>query len=177
MLAAFGALLAPAASPRLLPKAVFTKVQLWGAALPLNSPQVPCILDPVARVGVCGDWLLGASIQSAWLSGQALADRLAALRGADAAAAQALATGLQDRFVPVQAASGSAAAEIGEFPGCAGLPAGVAAPRKQQQQQQQPGGQQRNPQQQQQPQQGRPAGPQASRPPHKQQQTQRATVK
>lgn len=36
------------------------RVQLWGAALPLNSPKVPCILDPAARVGVCGDWLTGA---------------------------------------------------------------------------------------------------------------------
>lgn len=35
------------------------RVQLWGAALPLNSPKVPCILDPAARVGVCGDWLTG----------------------------------------------------------------------------------------------------------------------
>ena len=31
---------------------VLRRVQLWGAALPLNSPRVPCILDPVARVGV-----------------------------------------------------------------------------------------------------------------------------
>lgn len=54
-----------------LPPAVFTKTQLWGAALPLNTPRVPCIWDPVGRAGVCGDWVAeGGSLQAAALSGQ-----------------------------------------------------------------------------------------------------------
>lgn len=119
------------------------RVQLWGAALPLNSPKVPCILDPAARVGVCGDWLTGASLQSAWLSGRALADRLAALRGRSLEEAQQLAIGLQDPFVPLAEATASAA-EIGEFPGCK-VPA--ASPQQQRRPQQQHR-QQRQPQQQ-----------------------------
>ncbi len=40
------------------PRPVFTRVQLWGAALPLNTPGVPCILDPDSRVSHGG---VGAS--------------------------------------------------------------------------------------------------------------------
>ena len=46
-----------------LPRALFTRAQLWGAALPLNTPNVDFILDPHSRVGVCGDWLGGSSLQ------------------------------------------------------------------------------------------------------------------
>jgi predicted NAD/FAD-dependent oxidoreductase len=99
------------------------RVQLWGAALPLNSPGVPAILDPAARVGVCGDWLLGAGVQSAARSGLALARRLAALRGVspDRCAAavegedgeeESLAVGLRAAFAPLGARSGG----CGEFP-------------------------------------------------------------
>lgn len=148
MLDAFQQVLGPAGAVQ-LPKPVFTRVQLWGAALPLNSPKVPCILDPAARVGVCGDWLTGASIQSAWLSGRALADRLAALRGKNIEEAAQLAVGRQDPFVPLAEATASAA-EIGEFPGCK-VPAAAPPPqRRQQQPRQQQGQQQRQPQQQQQ---------------------------
>lgn len=39
-------------------------LQLWGAALPINSPRVPAIWDPMGRAGVCGDWVLeGGSMQ------------------------------------------------------------------------------------------------------------------
>lgn len=41
------------------PRPVFTRVQLWGAALPLNTPGVPCILDPDSRVGPGGRGLGG----------------------------------------------------------------------------------------------------------------------
>jgi renalase len=33
--------------------------------------------NPVAKLGVCGDWLLGPRVESAWLSGQALARQMA----------------------------------------------------------------------------------------------------
>jgi hypothetical protein len=139
--------------------------------LPLNSPKVPCILDPAARVGVCGDWLTGASLQSAWLSGRDLADRLAALKGKTPEQAQQLAVGLQEQFVPLAEAT-SSAAEIGEFPGCK-VPAAASPAQQQrrpQQQQRQP--QQRQPQQRQGPQQqvqgGGGGGPRQQRAPAQQ---------
>jgi hypothetical protein len=91
-------------------------MQLWGAALPTNSPGTPCILDPVARVGVCGDWLSPnglsgcASMQAAALSGLDLADRLAQLASLTGQAGD-LAVGLTEEFVPL------ANHDIGGFPG------------------------------------------------------------
>ena len=52
MLEAFRAAVRPLLPPGSgLPQFVFTRVQLWGAALPLNTPASPCILDPDSRVG------------------------------------------------------------------------------------------------------------------------------
>jgi hypothetical protein len=100
------------------------RCQLWGAALPTNSPGVPCILDPVARVGVCGDWLTrpgagdAASMQAAALSGLELGERLAALvarcrsnGGQTAGDLSDLAIGLEEPFAPVPNH------DIGGFPG------------------------------------------------------------
>lgn len=109
----------------------------------------------------------GASIQSAWLSGRALADRLAALRGKGPEQAQQLAIGLQDPFVPLSEATGSAA-EIGEFPGCK-VPAAAAPPSRQQRQGQPQQQQQRQGQQQERPRQAGAGG----RGPRQQQQQQR----
>jgi len=50
-------------APGDMPAPVFSRCQLWGAALPLNSPRVECIWDPQSHVGVAGDWLLGAGMQ------------------------------------------------------------------------------------------------------------------
>lgn len=47
-----------------------------GAALPTNTPGIPCIFDPRGRAGICGDWLLGSSLEAAALSGMALADQV-----------------------------------------------------------------------------------------------------
>ena len=47
-----------------------------GAALPTNTPSIPCIFDPHGRAGICGDWLLGSSVESAALSGMALANQV-----------------------------------------------------------------------------------------------------
>lgn len=47
-----------------------------GAALPTNTPGIPCIFDPFGRAGICGDWLLGSNIESAVLSGIALANHV-----------------------------------------------------------------------------------------------------
>lgn len=47
-----------------------------GAALPTNTPSIPCIFDPHGRAGICGDWLLGSSLECAALSGMALANHV-----------------------------------------------------------------------------------------------------
>ncbi len=36
------------------------------------------VWDPVRRIGVCGDWLIGPRIEAAWLSGTDLAGRIRA---------------------------------------------------------------------------------------------------
>lgn len=74
-----------------------SRLQLWGAAVPLNvwrgdagkagssstnanSPELESVAgfihDPRYQVGVCGDWLLEASIAGAWTSGQRMAQHL-----------------------------------------------------------------------------------------------------
>ncbi|KAJ4969366.1 hypothetical protein NE237_016067 [Protea cynaroides] len=60
-----------------LQRPCYTRVQLWGAALPMNTPGIPCIFDPQGRAGICGDWLLGSSLEAAALSGMALANHIA----------------------------------------------------------------------------------------------------
>ncbi|KAG2425864.1 hypothetical protein HYH02_014928 [Chlamydomonas schloesseri] len=92
------------------PKTVFTRVQLWGAALPLNTPGTPCILDPDSRVGVCGDWLSGGSLQAAAVSGITLARQIAGLRGKTQAQLDPFRLGLEAQFRPLRAT------DIGEFP-------------------------------------------------------------
>lgn len=87
MRAAFGALAgaADAASWNVL------HLQLWGAALPLNVCGQHFVHDPVANVGVCGDWLTSPSVEGALFSGMALAGAIEQhLKGArQAPAAQA----------------------------------------------------------------------------------------
>ncbi len=115
-----------------LPKPVFYRAQLWGAALPTNTPSVEFILDPLSRVGVAGDWCSGASMQAAAISGISLARRLAALRGVPMQASgpvEDFKHGLtKEPFMPLGAAGGRKPAaagsprpaltrEIGQFPG------------------------------------------------------------
>eukprot|EP00798_Chlamydomonas_sp_ICE-L_P002716 gene2716-12589_t len=122
MLAAFAASL----HVEELPPTSTYRMQLWGAALPLNTPQVDCILDPLSRVGVVGDWLLGGSIQSAVVSGTALAQQLSALRGVDTADLSSFKLGLETPFQTLQGVS-----PIGEFPGIAVPSAPPPPPRNQ----------------------------------------------
>ncbi|GAQ83486.1 hypothetical protein KFL_001500160 [Klebsormidium nitens] len=92
------------------PAPIFTKTQLWGAALPTNTPGVPCIFDPLGRVGICGDWLLGSSMQDAVLSGRAMALQIAEFCQRRGAGTESLASGLTKRLRPV------AGHDIGSFP-------------------------------------------------------------
>ncbi|PRW18398.1 hypothetical protein C2E21_9262 [Chlorella sorokiniana] len=135
-----------------LPPVVFTKTQLWGAALPLNSPRVPCIWDPVGRAGVCGDWVAdGGSMQAAALSGKAMAEWIAASRGRRPTDVADLALGLS---TPLKPAAGEA---IGQFPAGDGSARGAAAAPRQQQQQPSRQQQQQRPSTQQRQQQRQPA--------------------
>ncbi|KAF8017833.1 hypothetical protein BT93_H2895 [Corymbia citriodora subsp. variegata] len=94
-----------------LPRPIYTRVQLWGAALPMNSPGIPCIFDPRGRAGICGDWLLGSSLESAALSGIALANHIADYFQGGGARPEEFELGLHHEFQPLQGH------DIGQFPG------------------------------------------------------------
>ncbi|CAL0301811.1 unnamed protein product [Lupinus luteus] len=94
-----------------LPKPFYSRLQLWGAALPTNTPRIPCIFDPFGRAGICGDWLLGSNIEAAVLSGIALADHIAEYFQSPGAEAGEFAVGLNHEF---QSLEGH---DIGQFPG------------------------------------------------------------
>ena len=57
------------------------KLQLWGAAVPLNTWTTPnndgFVYDSQFHVGACGDWILDSSIAGAWESGKRLASWIA----------------------------------------------------------------------------------------------------
>ena len=61
----------------------FSRLQLWGAAVPLNRHSAPCVWDGQARLAVCGDWFTpaattrGPSIETAFLSGKRCAQIIA----------------------------------------------------------------------------------------------------
>uniref|UniRef100_A0A0A9DNB4 Uncharacterized protein n=1 Tax=Arundo donax TaxID=35708 RepID=A0A0A9DNB4_ARUDO len=59
-----------------LQQPIYTRVQLWGSALPMNTPGMPCIFDPLGRAGICSDWLTGSSIEAAVLSGMSLVNHV-----------------------------------------------------------------------------------------------------
>lgn len=94
-----------------LPKPFYTKLQLWGAALPTNTPGVPCIFDPFGRAGICGDWLLGSNIEAAVLSGIALANQIADCIQSPGTDPGEFAVGLNHEFQPLEGH------DIGQFPG------------------------------------------------------------
>ncbi|XP_021345828.1 uncharacterized protein LOC110445489 isoform X2 [Mizuhopecten yessoensis] len=59
-----------------LPSPRYTKVQLWGAAVPLNTlnTKEECVFDGQHNVGICGDWLVSPCLQGAAISGLRLAE-------------------------------------------------------------------------------------------------------
>jgi predicted NAD/FAD-dependent oxidoreductase len=80
-------------SENLLDQILDFRVQLWGAAVPMNVWRAKgskedvgagFIYDPKYQVGVCGDWLLEPSIAGAWTSGERIARHLRALASNDA---------------------------------------------------------------------------------------------
>ncbi|CAM8932066.1 unnamed protein product [Rhodiola kirilowii] len=73
-----------------------------GAALPTNTPGIPCIFDPYGRAGICGDWLLGSSIESAALSGIALGDQIADYFQSGTDSPDKFSVGLEKEFQPLK---------------------------------------------------------------------------
>ena len=61
-----------------LPTRIGTAAHLWRFARSAQGGSGP-ILDP-DRLGLCGDWLIGPRVESAWLSGMRLAEMVAAAR-------------------------------------------------------------------------------------------------
>lgn len=93
--------------PDQMPPVAHHRVQLWGAALPLNSPGVEFIFDPQSRTAICGDWLMAPSMEAAAVSGMGLAAQISAF----AAKGTAEGVGLRDPLIPI-----SDAHDIGAFP-------------------------------------------------------------
>ncbi|XP_075688529.1 renalase-like [Rhinoderma darwinii] len=84
----------------------FTKVQLWGAANPLNVLQgEECVFQSSHNVGICGDWLVSPSVEGAAVSGLALAEVL--IRHVNGERKD---VGLKKRLEPVESEA------IGSFP-------------------------------------------------------------
>ncbi len=53
-------------------------VHRWRYARPALDRMAgpPCLFDHDLGIGACGDWLVGARVEGAWLSGTAMAERL-----------------------------------------------------------------------------------------------------
>jgi len=49
----------------------------WRFALPAPALDEPCLYDPARRLGAAGDWCDGPRVEGAYLSGRALASRIA----------------------------------------------------------------------------------------------------
>jgi predicted NAD/FAD-dependent oxidoreductase len=74
------------------------RVQLWGAAVPLNvwKNDLGFLYDATNNVGVVGDWLIEPSIAGAWTSGYSLASHLN--KQSKIAASDAMTVGLEGSF-------------------------------------------------------------------------------
>jgi predicted NAD/FAD-dependent oxidoreductase len=59
-----------------LPATIATGAHRWRYAK-VAALDHGAVWNPAIRLGACGDWLLGARIEAAWLSGQRLADLMA----------------------------------------------------------------------------------------------------
>lgn len=59
----------------------FAKAHRWRYALTEKPLGEPCLWDAGLQLAVCGDWCLGARVESAFLSGTAAAGRINALPG------------------------------------------------------------------------------------------------
>jgi predicted NAD/FAD-dependent oxidoreductase len=69
---------------RSLPRAILCDSHRWRHARVETPLGEPCLYDPDAALGFCGDWCLDARVEAAFQSGEALGARLAEARAAGA---------------------------------------------------------------------------------------------
>jgi predicted NAD/FAD-dependent oxidoreductase len=60
-----------------LPLLIGQSIHRWRYALSAGT-GVGCLWNETLRLGACGDWLIGPRIESAWISGRLLAERIVA---------------------------------------------------------------------------------------------------
>lgn len=60
-----------------LPAPALMRAHLWRYARSTGTGDT-CLWSPQNRIGVCGDWLIGARVEAAWLSGWRLAEAIRA---------------------------------------------------------------------------------------------------
>jgi predicted NAD/FAD-dependent oxidoreductase len=65
-----------------LPEPLVARAHRWRFARPSGTGTM-ALWDHALRLGACGDWLIEPTVQGAWLSGDALADRILAQRESD----------------------------------------------------------------------------------------------
>jgi predicted NAD/FAD-dependent oxidoreductase len=65
-----------AAMDRSLPAPVYAAAHRWPYARPIAPLGLDAIVEPALGLALCGDWVLGARVEEAYLSGLAAADRL-----------------------------------------------------------------------------------------------------
>jgi predicted NAD/FAD-dependent oxidoreductase len=59
-----------------LPGVRWSLAHRWPYSFAERPLGVECLWDPALGIGACGDWCIGARMEGAWLSGEALAERL-----------------------------------------------------------------------------------------------------
>jgi predicted NAD/FAD-dependent oxidoreductase len=65
------------AAGRKAPQPAYAAAHRWRYARVEASLEKACLYDPNLRIGACGDWCLGGKIEAAFLSGRAMAQRIA----------------------------------------------------------------------------------------------------
>lgn len=58
-----------------LPEVIGQSIHRWRYGLSAGT-GVGCLWNETLRLGACGDWLVGPSVESAWISGRLLAERI-----------------------------------------------------------------------------------------------------
>jgi renalase len=74
LLAAFGEALGVP-----IPRPSLSRARCWPQAVVVDPAGRDCVLDEVLRLGACGDWCLGPRVEAAFISGLAMAERVAPL--------------------------------------------------------------------------------------------------